>query len=412
MRRKNVMSVDLAIQRELAYWKKLKSLQLLADVVPMPLHVPSSIPSPSPLRGRNWDSNSSLNLVPSSSSPRLSSTPSRNTSSRPGPSSISSASLVQGPLYQVSSSSSRPSPWLAQKHILSSSLSLVSSPSNLAPSSTLNPRPALVPSRILSSRPGRSPNLVQSSFNQVSSSNSSPSSNLNPRLPLVPSRIPSPRLGQRSNPSPTPRPLPKPGYIRGPSSWMRPRPSLSSTKRKASTCNLQRLPPQQPRPSHSNHIKTDQEGLFICDSCKVPCSGALNFKQHQKGQKHKAKLQQLQLSREEDKEEKDLRPWCELCQIWCIDEDSLQMHLKGQNTRLNYDSCKLCQIWCIDEDSLQMHLKGQKHQAKLQQLEIGKKNGGDHPWCELCQIWCMNEDAFEQHLKGKNHVTRLYATGN
>ncbi|XP_059644701.1 uncharacterized protein LOC132286386 [Cornus florida] len=365
-RRKNVMSVELAIQRELAHRKKL---------------VPSSCPSSS--LGRNWDSNSSLDLVPISSSPtlRLLFTPSGNTSSIP---------------------------WLAQNPNLSSSLSLVSSSSNQSPSSTLNPRPPVVPSRIPSPRPGPIPNLVRS-----------PSSTLFPRPPLVPSRVPSPRPeGPRPNlvhspsstlnlrpplvPSPRPEgprpnliqsplnqvsssnpsPTQRPSSIRSPSTWLRPRPSLSSIKRKASTGNLQPPPPQQPRPSHNNYIKTDQKGIFICKVCEVPCSGASNFKQHLKGQKHKARLQQLQLSREEGKEKKDQRPWCQLCQIGCPDEDALQMHLKGQ-----------------------------KHQAKLRELELGKKNGVNQPWCELCQIWCMNEDAFEQHLKGKNHVARLYATG-
>ncbi|XP_058228036.1 uncharacterized protein LOC131336265 [Rhododendron vialii] len=119
--------------------------------------------------------------------------------------------------------------------------------------------------------------------------------------------------------------------------------------------------------------------------------------------------------------------FCKACQVPCSGPDCLKQHLKGHKHKAKMQClqmskregrgkegalhCELCQIWCTDGDALEMHLKGKSHQAKVQELEYGREGKELRPRCELCQIWCMNEDAFQQHLKGKNHITRLYAVG-
>ncbi|GMQ10828.1 hypothetical protein CsSME_00053683 [Camellia sinensis var. sinensis] len=311
-RRENVMSVELAIRREMAYRKKLASLRShfdasMEDLMPLQFCVPGLIVIEMACAEKPHDFQ-----VPSSG-------PSPRASSILG----SSMSLVPTSLYDH-----------------------VQTPNQF-------PRPGL----ILISSPSQA--LVPIPLYQVSS----------------------------SNPPPNPWPLPAPIQIPSPSSLAKPRlipqPSLSGSKRRATSSSLQCLPPRQPRPSHNNYVTVDQEGHFFCKVCQVPCSGTVTLKQHLKGHKHKAKLQWLQLSKRDGREKDD-------------------------------PHCKLCQIWCTNKGGLEMHLKGQKHQAKLQELEFGTKKErekeAERPWCQLCQIWCMNEDALEQHLKGKNHSARLYAT--
>ncbi|PIN23842.1 hypothetical protein CDL12_03444 [Handroanthus impetiginosus] len=98
---------------------------------------------------------------------------------------------------------------------------------------------------------------------------------------------------------------------------------------------------------------------------------------------------------------------CELC----------QQHLNGRRHKAKMEwrriegkpSCDVCQIWCTDYKSMEMHLKGQKHKEKVQELELCKKNGGDNVvkkkpiLCELCLVHCMNEELFEMHIKGRSH---------
>lgn len=203
-----------------------------------------------------------------------------------------------------------------------------------------------------------------------SASNSQPT-----QMPFpAPSQIPIPRSLAR----PSSRPLSSRSLVR-PS--LIPRPFLSGVKRKATTGNLQYLPPKQPQPSNS-HVTIDPVGNFFCKACQVPCSGPENLKQHLKGHKHKAKMQWMQMSKREG-EGREGTPRCELCQVWCTNGDALEMHLNDKN-----------------------------HQAKVRELEYGRESGRGKelpPRCELCQIWCMNEDALQQHLKGKNHFTRLSA---
>ncbi|KAL3812523.1 hypothetical protein ACJIZ3_013791 [Penstemon smallii] len=121
---------------------------------------------------------------------------------------------------------------------------------------------------------------------------------------------------------------------------------------------------------------------FFCQACQISCSGALTFKQHLIGRRHKAKLKWMREQRN-----------------------------NGGGSKEN-TICVVCKICCPDNVALEMHLKGQRHKAKLQEMEIGEETGtGVNAKkilrCEVCLVYCMNEDNFKMHLMGKPHASRL-----
>lgn len=106
------------------------------------------------------------------------------------------------------------------------------------------------------------------------------------------------------------------------------------------------------------------------------------------GQKHKARLLQFVDQNDDSEEmEKGQRRWCEVCQIPCMNEQLLRLHLEGK-----------------------------KHKAKLQELELSRRSDqGEIPagwsklYCEICRVWCIDECSFEQHVEGKKHKLQALA---
>ncbi|KAJ7978470.1 Zinc finger RNA-binding protein [Quillaja saponaria] len=162
-------------------------------------------------------------------------------------------------------------------------------------------------------------------------------------------------------------------------------PHLSEIKQKEPTSSHDHQPSQQPQKINGNLIYKSQADNLCCKVCQVYCSGPFNFKQHLRGHKHKAKLQELEFRKKNGGEVAvTQRKWCELCKVSCMNESLLEMHLQGQ-----------------------------KHKAKVQELEVSKRSGGCNPkqrkWCDLCKIWCIDNFSFEQHLDGKKHFLRLHS---
>ncbi|XP_024028171.1 zinc finger protein 346 [Morus notabilis] len=115
---------------------------------------------------------------------------------------------------------------------------------------------------------------------------------------------------------------------------------LSGTKRKEPGSISQTLP-LIPIPFHGNPgvEGTSADHRLHCELCNVMCSSGFNFEQHMNGQKHQAKLQELANGRR--------RWWCEVCKIPCMNEDLLKMHLEGR-----------------------------KHKARLLELNLSAAKGG------------------------------------
>ncbi|GFZ17055.1 hypothetical protein Acr_26g0003250 [Actinidia rufa] len=289
-----------------------------------------------------------------------------------------------------------------RKKLASLRLLLGESMENLMPLQVPSPRsgrrPSPTPSTEPSSISGSSMSLIPTSSYQVQASSPCPG------LVLKPNQFPNPRPGSSSitcpskvlvphplyhlstsNRHPSPMPLPAPRQTQSQSSSARPGPSQIPGPSSLARPGPSQIPGPGSLARHSLKPRPSLSGITSKETSSLPCA-LLRCCQSQtalKGHKHKTTLQWLKMSKRDGGGREDPKLHCELCRIWCMNKDALEMHMRGQ-----------------------------KHQAKLQELEFGRKNAGEReaqrPWCELCQIWCMNEDAFQQHLKGKNHVTRLY----
>ena len=90
-------------------------------------------------------------------------------------------------------------------------------------------------------------------------------------------------------------------------------------------------------------LKNQIDNLF-CKICQVQCSSAFNLKQHFKGRKHKAKVEELELNRK-----------------------------YGGGKANQLQCCELCKVICMDETLLKQHFQGKKHKHKLQEAESLKR---------------------------------------
>ncbi|KAJ4961634.1 hypothetical protein NE237_021544 [Protea cynaroides] len=133
-------------------------------------------------------------------------------------------------------------------------------------------------------------------------------------------------------------------------------PSLVGEKRKEPSSNQGCLPPRQQKPSYTLQRLRKKSLNLICEVCQVPCSGLFNLKQHLKGSKHKAKLQEL-----EDCQNSGTEPlWCELCEVPCMNWECWQQHLTGKK--------HLAHLQAI-EDAKQMREEAEALKSKLKNIQ-------------------------------------------
>nr|KYP35661.1 Zinc finger RNA-binding protein 2 [Cajanus cajan] len=81
--------------------------------------------------------------------------------------------------------------------------------------------------------------------------------------------------------------------------------------------------------------------------------------------------------------------WCEVCSVMCMDDDLLKLHFQGQKHKTKLQMleiireggeapntpkwCELCTLWCCDEFAFKQHLEGKKHILKLHAMKKEKK---------------------------------------
>ncbi|KAM4106971.1 hypothetical protein ACB094_04G106400 [Castanea mollissima] len=166
----------------------------------------------------------------------------------------------------------------------------------------------------------------------------------------------------------------------------RPVPSLSGFKRLAPTFSKQCLPHQQRHPIYISYPLENPTDPFFCKVSHVPCSSAVTYKSHIRGNKHRAIVGELEFGRKDGAEVAELRS--------------------------ERKKCEFCNVWCMDDDALQQHLEGKQHTPKLQKLELAREGGGQivkqRKWCKVCNIWCIDESSFKMHLKGQKHLSILH----
>ncbi|XP_027106706.1 uncharacterized protein [Coffea arabica] len=328
----NIMSVEQAIQRELAYRKKIAYFLSEAEFAELlPLEVPSSSKATIP------EPNVSQFLRQSLRSPTIA-----------RPTSNPRSSLTSAAANDLTSSG----PNLKQSPVPSSSK--VTMPE-------ANATHILGQNFISHAGQGFASNMIsRPSISMVSADEIRPS---------VTNVKPSPVPGQ--NPSPF----------------------SVSTQNSAS---IHSVMPMKATPSSFNYLSNQHQKPYytsdgpktFCKICQVSCPSPSCYKMHIKGHKHKAKLSYMKMCgngmvKENTKEQ----PRCDLCQILCTDQISLDLHFKGQKHRaklqelevgkkqktLQHFWCELCHVPCNSEEIYRLHLKGKTHAARLCTSEKQKK---------------------------------------
>ncbi|GKV35576.1 hypothetical protein SLEP1_g43824 [Rubroshorea leprosula] len=414
--RENVMSVELAIQRELAYRRKITMLNLQTNAESgqelIPLQVCFSSPggnaSSRPISNSNLSLSGEKQAAPPSNRELLSG----NASSRPISSSNTSLSGVH---------SSSPSRNASSRTISNSNLSLSGEKQPTPPRNQELPGGNASSWPNLSSNPclsGVKPRAPPSNEELLSGNASSrPISSSNPSLCGV--KRPAPP----SNPE-----LPSGSASSRPRSSSNP--SISGVKQSAPSSNSQFLQLQLLQSFNNDDMLEPRADNLFCEVCQVTCPGPFNYKQHISSKRHQFKVQELKFSRKDGEDDYPVanqrgRKWCSLCRIWCMNDDLMKLHLAGQKHKKEQDRlklaqigemterpnwCELCGIGCTDGHALQMHLKGKKHQTELRMRECGRTRGNDvekqQKVCHLCNIWCIDEVSLQSHLVGKKHVLR------
>lgn len=67
--------------------------------------------------------------------------------------------------------------------------------------------------------------------------------------------------------------------------------------------------------------------------------------------------------------------------------------------------CRLCRIWCINDYTFQMHLRGKKHARAVRH---GGPPSSALSWCELCKVSLPADQAdCDLHVAGRKHQTAL-----
>ncbi|KAJ4824690.1 hypothetical protein Tsubulata_015036 [Turnera subulata] len=118
-----------------------------------------------------------------------------------------------------------------------------------------------------------------------------------------------------------------------------------------------------------------------CQLCKLWCMDESSFMYHLSGRKHRDAVTGKSGG---DITKQQLR-WCALCNTSFVSEKLLNMHFnrrhrmemqKLENSRKGgCDAvkkrhwCKVCDIWCVDQRSLDQHLHGKKHILKLDEAK-------------------------------------------
>ncbi|XP_074318815.1 uncharacterized protein LOC141655628 [Silene latifolia] len=295
-RGKYKMSVELALQREMAYRDKLQAFQLKKETA-----------------SQNCLSSPSQTLWPGYSSrvPKTPSVPPSQPKPRLHPSSPTLSPSPTGQLHPKPQSLISPKPFIGQRPTLPPKpFSLPPKPtfqsSGLYRPTTPMPKPVPWTPKL----PPINPTLVP---RPISTTAPTPT-----QMPKPAPRSPPPKLPPR-NPTVVLRPLSSP-ISSSKHTTLRPTPTPSH-KRKGTF-------DEQLEPSRSGKIRK-----LFCDVCKVHCTSTNNLQMHLMGQKHKSKVQKRENKEKgiEEMEVGDPKLYCQLCDIWCMNEFCLKQHLIGKN---------------------------------------------------------------------------------
>lgn len=94
------------------------------------------------------------------------------------------------------------------------------------------------------------------------------------------------------------------------------------------------IPPPQ-LPQHiSRQIPLVKKAGMFCKACQIPCTGPLHYKQHCRGRKHRARVEEFKMLKRGHKNNggsRVVKPfWCDICRVQSTDEYGFSLHLNGK----------------------------------------------------------------------------------
>uniref|UniRef100_A0A0D9XDU6 C2H2-type domain-containing protein n=1 Tax=Leersia perrieri TaxID=77586 RepID=A0A0D9XDU6_9ORYZ len=207
---------------------------------------------------------------------------------------------------------------------------------------------------------------------------------------------------------------------------------------------------------------------WSCAVCKVQTTSERNLRDHCGGQKHQAKVEELekrtkamagQKAKTTAKPKAHAARWsCSICQVTCTGEWDFDVHLKGQKHQANTQAlleqskkkssgnseahkaklqasnvsnraekeaatwiCLVCDAHCTCESDLANHLMGKRHQLNVQAMNTSDGRSSDCSssrsvtsemmneqdalyFCTICSLKCSCEKMLADHLTGKKHL--------
>ncbi|KAF8369863.1 hypothetical protein HHK36_032110 [Tetracentron sinense] len=129
---------------------------------------------------------------------------------------------------------------------------------------------------------------------------------------------------------------------------------------------------------------------------QVACSSGFNLKQHREGQKHKAKLKELEESQKNGGEKVSKPEWCELCRIPCMNALSLEQHLTGKK--------HAARLQAIQDAERAIEEEAAATKVKWEEMVLSRINTLEHEIKEILDKLLETGKAQEQLLHGVNQL--------
>ncbi|XP_062198587.1 uncharacterized protein LOC133901294 [Phragmites australis] len=182
---------------------------------------------------------------------------------------------------------------------------------------------------------------------------------------------------------------------------------------------------------------------WVCRFCQSNCTCKSDLENHQKGKRHKAKIQALLEECEnitknyalweaksdpntvQQNSENPASAWnCSLCQAKCTCQSDLENHLRGKRHQLNFLVLQVesMQYENVPRRKIEDLLRDRKN-AKSNNLKTAKKLPSDGSnskgassdmevqgtlyFCKLCNLQCNSKNTLAEHRKGKKHSEKV-----
>ncbi|KAL9184986.1 hypothetical protein ACHAXT_002763 [Thalassiosira profunda] len=173
-------------------------------------------------------------------------------------------------------------------------------------------------------------------------------------------------------------------------------------------------PPPPPPPPNQQR--------FFCELCNISCPNEFSLQQHINSQKHKLRLPSAPHPANSRQQQQPSQFHCQICNVYCRDERQYRQHRSGEKHRKKAGLpprgpsqtvfCHVCKVTCQDQVSYEQHLNGAKHKKQVASAAEGRNDNVEKVFhCRVCNVQCQSDLSFAQHLNGAKHK-RMVETVN